>query len=141
MRSVFLSFVIALSSLSLLCEAPATLGDLDPKDRVTLSREELVRLLPGARLKRFSARGSPQDWTNRANGTLTATSEYGGKIPLVAEGKWRITDEGRFCVRIEWPGYDPEDWCRLIVKSGGKYFAVDSDQDLKGRLRPFEIIK
>jgi len=113
---------------------------LDPKDRVTLSREELVRLLPGpgssASVPRI-APGLDQPSQRHAHGHLGIR----GKDPLVAEGKWRITDEGRFCVRIEWPGYDPEDWCRLIVKSGGKYFAVDSDQDLKGRLRPFEIIK
>lgn len=45
-----------------------------------------------------------------------------------AEGTWRVTDDGKLCVKIPWPR-SPDDWCRYIFKLGEKYYGVGSLSD------------
>ena len=38
-----------------------------------------------------------------------------------APGTWRATEEGKLCVKIQWPT-NQDDWCHYIVKAGGRYY-------------------
>jgi hypothetical protein len=49
-------------------------------------------------------------------------------MPTTARGKWHISEDGRYCVLIEWKVNPTEEWCRYIVKAGAEYYATRSDK-------------
>lgn len=121
--------VLALASALASGQTISVFDDLAPLNPRTLSKDELEQLLPGARMVRTSPRGNVHTWTNEADGRFTARSDNRGINSLgrssTAEGTWRIGDDGRYCVTIEWrQGLDSEKWCRFIVATGDGYYAV-----------------
>ena len=121
--------VLALSSALASGQMISVFDDLAPLNPRTLSKDELKQLLPGARMTRTSPRGNVHTWTNEADGRFTARSDNraisGRGASSTAEGTWRIADDGRYCVTIEWQqGLDTEKWCRFIVATGDGYYAV-----------------
>lgn len=79
-----------------------------------LTRDQLIALMPGATLLRTNTAGALREWVNVPNGTLTVYWAGGGFAQShSASGKWRVTDDGRFCLQIDWED-KPENWCRFL---------------------------
>lgn len=134
---------IALVSTLAFGQAPATLGDLDSQGRVTLSKEELGQLLPKANMSRVTTSGNLQTWQNDADGTFIIRTENKNTLSKdsTAYGKWHISDDGRYCVLIEWKRNPTEEWCRYIVKAGGAHYATKSDKHNTEKVYKLEISK
>jgi Protein of unknown function (DUF995) len=133
---------IALSSLTLFStlafgQAATVLRDLDSQGRATLTKEDLGQLLPNASMSRINADGNAQFWKNDPGGTFTISSGQS----TTAQGKWHVSDDGRYCVLIEWKRAPTEEWCRYIVKAGGAYYATRSDKTGTERVYRLEISK
>ena len=111
MRLSTATLQILLASIALIGTAVRAdnmvLGDLESKSPKKLSKEETTELLTGAKVSRVSERGNTHLWTNDAGGSFVVSSAGGtgdfGR-PVSARGKWKISDEGRYCVLIEWRG-------------------------------------
>jgi hypothetical protein len=139
---------LTLCSCILVCtlanaQTPAVLRDLDAQGRVTLTREELNQLLPNAKMSRLSPQGQMQIWKNDPSGSFIVSSENrttGGRN-TTAPGTWHISDDGRYCVLIEWKTYGAEEWCRYVVKAGSDYYTTKSDKTLTERVYRLEISK
>lgn len=129
--SRYLLSSLALASTIVAAQEVAVLRDLDAQGRATLSKDELGQLLPNAKMSRSSAKGNTHFWKNDADGTFIISSDNkdkpGGRN-TTAQGKWHISDDGRYCVLIEWKVNPTEEWCRYIVKSGADYYSTKSDK-------------
>ena len=117
------------------------LRDLDAAGRTTLTREELVQLLPGAHMSRISAKGNTHLWKNDSGGSFIISSDNRdrGAVASTASGKWSISDDGRYCVLVEWKTIETEEWCRYIVRSGADYYATKSDKTGTERVHKLSI--
>ncbi len=122
---------LGLATTALAQNAPLTLRDIADKNPRKLSKDEVTALLPGARMARVSQRGNRHIWTNESGGSFIASSDNQGVgmdaraagRPSTAQGKWHISDDGRYCVLIEWRGVPTEEWCRFVFETivPGKY--------------------
>lgn len=143
-RNVFFASAFSACTMAL-AQAPTVLRDLDAASRVTLSKDELVQLLPGAAMSRLSSKGNRHNWTNDADGTFIISSDNRdrdrGKRASTAQGKWHISDDGRYCVLIEWKTIDTEDWCRLIIRAGEEYYGAKSVKNEAEKVYKLEISK
>lgn len=110
-------------------------------DGQRLSRDELATLLPGAEVTHVSRGGSLRKWTNGPDGKFVASSDnkkfgsVAGSSSATAPGTWRISDEGRYCVQIDWRR-EAENWCSYIVKApDGAYYlgAVEDGRRIEFR--------
>jgi len=109
------------------------LRDLLAKGAKQLSAEEVQQILPGAKVTSISARGVIRRWENNADGKFVA---YGldptTTTPLLRNfqglGNWRIGDNGKYCVTVDWPKAT-EKWCRILFKLDEKYYGVNSVDD------------
>jgi len=131
----------AVACTTALAQAPAVLRDLDAAGRVTLSKEELGQLLPGASMSRVSAKGNTHFWKNDSDGTFVISSDNRdrGKGSSTARGKWNISDDGRYCVLIEWKTVETEEWCRYIIRTGSDYYGAKSDKTGTEKVYKLEI--
>lgn len=128
LRCLLMSFALVTTLAS--AQEAAVLRDLDAQGWTTLTRDELSQLLPDARMSRVNAKGNRHFWTNDAGGDFVISSDNrdkGGRSST-AQGKWHISEDGRYCVLIEWKAVPTEEWCRYIVKSGTDYYATKSDK-------------
>ena len=110
-----------------------TLADVKAKNAVQLSAEDLKQLMPGAKVVSRTNAGSTRLWENKADGTFIAGSDgrgsSGGRtMPGTGTGTWRVADNGRLCVAIQWSRIS-EDWCRYIFRSGDKYYGFGKLDD------------
>lgn len=123
----FAALLLVTSALALAQEA-VTLRDLQPKAAAPLSRAELLELLPGARMTRVNDKGSTHVWANDPGGEMIVSSDNRGRAgrSSTAQGKWQISDDGRYCMQVQWRKGDPEDWCRFIFETSDRYFAVNA---------------
>lgn len=123
-------FFAPLAIVATLVAAQEVVRDLDAQGRVTLTKDELSQLLPGAKMSRTSNRGNTIRWSNDPSGSFIVSSDNRdrGGVPTTAPGKWHISDDGRYCVLIEWKVNPTEEWCRYIVKAGAEYYATRSDK-------------
>lgn len=120
------------------------LRDLDVVGRVTLTKDELTALLPGAKMSRTSGKGNTHFWKNDTDGSFIISSDNRDKVgsrPTTAQGKWNISDDGRYCVLIEWKVNPAEEWCRYIVKSGDSYYGTKSDKTATEKIYKLVISK
>lgn len=122
--------LIGLAPVPAFAQEVEVVRDLDAAGRVTLTRDELQLLLPGATMGRTSPRGYAQFWTNDPDGSFIISSDSRDKRKRVATaaGKWHISDDGRYCVLIEWNTMPAEEWCRYILKAGDAFYATRSDK-------------
>ncbi|HTS20454.1 MAG TPA: DUF995 domain-containing protein [Casimicrobiaceae bacterium] len=107
-----------------------TFADVKAQNGVQLDARALRELMPGAKVVSRTQAGSTRHWENRPDGTFSATTDgrgvSGGRNAYAsAQGTWRVTDEGRLCVKIPWPSAQ-DDWCRYIFKLGDRYYGVGS---------------
>ena len=118
------AFAWALGALLALPAAgqDAVLRDLESKSPRKLSKDEVTQLLTGAKMSRVSGRGNQHYWTNEPGGNFVISSDNtgagavvrGAGQPSTAPGKWHISDDGRYCVVIEWSAVPTEigvAWC------------------------------
>jgi len=127
-RYVFSSFALV---TTLACaQETAVLRDLDARGRVTLTKDELSQLLPGAKMSRVTSKGNSQIWKNDSSGSFIISSDNKDVqgLPSTAQGKWHISDDGRYCVLIEWKRNPTEEWCRYILRAENEYYATRSDK-------------
>lgn len=121
----------------------AVVRDLEGLSPVTLSKEELQALLPNAKMSRTVASGNEHIWTNEPGGkfvTSTTNRARGGKPTSVA-GTWQISDDGRYCILIEWRTVDTEEWCRFLIKTTDGYYATKSPKAGTEKVYKFDISK
>ncbi len=135
----------AVAAAVLACSAASaqenlTLRDLD--GAVVLSKEELQQLLPGAGMARMTTRGNLHLWKNESGGSFVVSSDNRAtsQPQSTAQGKWHISDDGRYCVLMEWRS-GPEEWCRYLVKAGKTYYSVKSDKVMTEKVFKLEISK
>ena len=104
----------------------AVVRDLDAGGRVTLTKDELGQLMPNARMSRFTGKGNTQLWKNDSDGSFIISSDNRDMQGQnsTAQGKWHISDDGRYCVLIEWKRNPAEEWCRYILKAGSDFYAT-----------------
>lgn len=124
-------------------DGPLLLRDLQSQNAKMLSREELQRLLPGAKMGRVSGSGNTHLWTNESDGTFVISSDNRATNtrPTTAAGKWHISEDGRYCVLIDWRRVDSEEWCRYIFQTTEGYYGVKSDRVGTERAHRLEIKK
>ncbi|CAN5687945.1 hypothetical protein BH09PSE5_BH09PSE5_11680 [soil metagenome] len=106
------------------------LRDLQGLNPVKLSADEVKALVPDSKVTRVTPAGNTTWWTNEAAGSFFATSDnrsYGNARATTAPGKWNLTDDGRYCVVIEWKGVATEQWCRYLFKTADAYYGSTSD--------------
>jgi uncharacterized protein DUF995 len=120
--------IVSLGFCSLASAQVTTFSDVKAKNGVQLSAAELQELMPGAKVVSRTQAGSTRSWTNKPNGTFSASSDGrgtgGGRNAYgFGEGTWRVADNGRLCVTIQW-NRTPEDWCRYIFKVDKMYYGV-----------------
>ena len=85
-----------------------------------LTRDQLIALMPGATMLRTNTAGALREWVNVPNGTLTVYWGGGGFAQShSASGKWSVTNDGRFCLQIDWED-KPENWCRFLESTSKK---------------------
>ncbi len=126
-----------------------TVRDLADKNPKTLSKDEVTQLITGAKMVRISPRGSRNEWTNESGGSFVASSDNQGAGAMAntqgravtAPGKWHISDDGRYCILIEWKGVPTEEWCRYVIQTGDGYYTTKSATVGTERVFKFEIKK
>lgn len=140
-RYVFASFALVATLAS--GQEIAVLRDLDAQGRVTLTKDELSQLLPNAKMTRVNAKGNTSAWKNDSSGSFVISSDnrdVQGQNST-AQGKWHISEDGRYCVLIEWKRNPTEEWCRYIVRAGADYYATKSDKTGTERVYKLGISK
>ena len=117
------------------------LRDLESKQPHTLSRDELRQLLPGAGIRRVNAKGNSQSWSNDAGGSFVASSDNRAASGRnsTASGKWHLSDDGRYCIMIEWKTVETEEWCRFVIKTTEGYYTAKSDKTGTEKVYKLEI--
>ncbi|MEO8015045.1 hypothetical protein [Polaromonas sp.] len=106
------------------------LRDLEPLQPHILSKDELQQLLPGAAIRRINEKGNTHAWTNDTDGSFVVSSDNRSTTGrnATARGKWHLSDDGRYCILIDWNRADNEEWCRLIIKTSDGYYTTKSDR-------------
>lgn len=126
------------------------LRDLESSSPKKLSKDELTALLTGAKMGRVSGTGNVQNWSNDSDGNFVistdnrgagATGAMGVGRPSTATGKWHISDDGRYCVLINWKSAPTEEWCRYVLQTSDGYYAVRSDSVGTERVYKLEVKK
>ena len=120
--------VLALGLCSFAGAQVSSFADVKAKGGVQLSAADLKQVMPGAKVISRTQAGSTRTWQNKPDGTFVASSDSrgfaGGRTyPVTASGTWRVSDEGRLCVKIQWQA-SQDDWCRFMFKVGDKYYGV-----------------
>jgi hypothetical protein len=150
MSKVFLCALLTGAAMAAVAQPQElTLRDLEGKSPRKLSKDEVAQLIPGANMARVSARGNQHYWSNDKDGSFVASSDnrgggaavVGQGRPSTATGKWHISDDGRYCVLIEWKGVPTEEWCRFVLTTSDGYYMVKSDSVGTERVYKFEIKK
>lgn len=124
-------------------QTATVMRDLDALGRVTLTKDELTQLLPNASMRRVSGAGNSQSWKNDPGGTFVVSSDNRSTNSRnsTAPGKWHISDDGRYCVLMEWKRAATEEWCRYILKAGNDYYATKSEKIETEKVYKLEISK
>lgn len=110
---------------------------------VKVPAEEMKSIVrPGVEVETYApGTGSYRLWTNDASGKFIA-SRRGGTTDARSQGsgEWRVTDQGEYCVQIEWrtarmsPDYT-ERWCRAIYRHDGALYLAPGDLAGKGEAK------
>ncbi|CAN5306203.1 hypothetical protein BH10PSE16_BH10PSE16_01970 [soil metagenome] len=139
--------VMALSPFLLLsaftfAQPVQVMRDLESRQPHILSKDELQQLLPGATMRRVTDKGNTHAWSNDADGTFIVSSDNRATSgrDSTAQGKWHLSDDGRYCVLIDWKRVNTEEWCRFVIKTLDGYYTTKSDKVATEKVYKFEII-
>jgi hypothetical protein len=121
----------------------AVVRDLETLSPVTLTRDELQALLPNAKMGRIATNGNEHLWTNESGGKFIISTTNRARMgkPTTAPGTWQISEDGRYCVLIEWRGVDTEEWCRFVIKTSDGYYATKSNKTGTEKVYKLDISK
>ena len=92
------------------------------QEQAVMTKDELVKAVPGSTMERTNAHGNIRRWTNHPDGTavISREPEPGSKhYTNTATGHWSISDDGRYCLTEDWSASrgGPVDWCRHVVSA------------------------
>ncbi|HEV7912789.1 MAG TPA: DUF995 domain-containing protein [Albitalea sp.] len=126
-----------------LAQDAAVMRDLEAKSPKVLSKADLEQLLPGAKMSRVTAGGNAHFWSNDSGGSFIISSDNRdrGGPSSTAPGTWHISDDGRYCVLLNWKKVATEEWCRYIVQTSDGYYATKSDKTGTEKVYKLEIKK
>jgi Protein of unknown function (DUF995) len=134
-NALYAGLLLAAFSAPVLAE-PTLLRHLEPLHPTKLSKGQLEKLLPGAKMSRKVYTGSTHYWTNEPNGKFVISTDNRGRVGTstilsssTAPGNWHISPDGRYCVTIEWKRVPTENWCRFVFETSEGYYASKSDHD------------
>ena len=118
--------VVTLGLCSLASAQALSYAEVKAKNGTQLSAADLKQLMPGAKVVSPTAAGSTRTWHNEPDGTFSAASDGRGSAGgrnayATGPGTWRVTEDGKLCVKIQWP-VNQDDWCRFIFKAGDRYY-------------------
>lgn len=77
--------------------------------------------------------GGIRRWKNNADGKFIASRQaaFGGGTPVSGQGEWKLTDNGQYCVQIEWRprrgGPEQENWCRTLWRLDDAIYLAPTD--------------
>lgn len=78
--------------------------------------------------------GGIRRWKNNADGKFVASriaATGGSGRSITGTGEWKLTDNGQYCVAIEWrplrTGPEQESWCRTLWKYEDAIFLAPLD--------------
>lgn len=122
------------------------LRDLESKSPRKLSKDEVTQLLTGAKMSRVSGRGNQHFWTNEPGGSFVISSDNAGAGAVArgagrtstSLGKWHISDDGRYCIVVEWQAVPTEQWCRLVFETTDGHYTANSDAT--GTERAYKLV-
>jgi hypothetical protein len=124
-----------------------SMDELKAKNAKKLSKEELEQLMPGATVHRWTEAGVELYWNNapdgkfRANERVTGTMGA-GRRHTGGPGSWKISEDGRYCVDIDWDLHGNEKWCRDIYQvDSGYYMHKKGKSDTGGKAILLKIEK
>jgi hypothetical protein len=122
----------------------AVLRDLESNSPITLTKADLHELMSNAKMSRIIANGNLHIWTNDPDGTFIVSSDSRATSgrPATGRGKWHISEDGRYCILIEWPrAGGAEDWCRLVIKTTDGYYTTRSVKSGTEKVYKIEVRK
>ena len=140
-KLVFVFACCAISvGMSVAAPAVVKVQSLIDDRAVRLSATDVRSLLAvGTRIELIAATtGNAREWVNSDEGTFVVTSR-GAKSLSTGTGKWRISDDGLYCVEILWKQSE-ENWCRAVYRHDDAYYlapknlAVNADKSY-GQIR------
>ena len=142
MRNAFILTSCLFATDLALAQQAAVVADLASIAPVTLSKTDLAGLLPNAKVTRIIANGNKHIWTNDSDGTFIVSSDNRATNghTSTGQGKWHLSDDGRYCVLIEWRGH-AEDWCRFVIKTDDGYYTAKSVKVGTEKVYKLEISK
>ncbi|WP_175836401.1 hypothetical protein [Burkholderia anthina] len=97
-----------------------------------LTKDALQPILSGATISSTMASGTDRRWVNEPDGTLVATAYVHKKMKMYMTktythpGDWHISDDGKYCVHIEWQQWT-ERWCAAVQQVGDGQYAFVGD--------------
>ncbi len=142
-RYILASFLIA---VPLAVQADTlVLSDVKAQNGIQLTADELKQLMPGAKVSSRTEADASRYWTNEPGGKFIASTESMAKAgrkkkAKTGEGTWHVSDDGKYCVTLEWHGKS-EKWCRYIFKVRARYYGVGSVVDDTAKAHEYEFSK
>lgn len=114
---------------------------------VKLSKDDLASLLPGTKAVYVIKAGSTHRWTNEPDGKFVASTDgktvsmaATGRYSGTAKGTWRISDDGKYCVNIDWKTAT-EDWCQFVFRAEDGSYYMASSGNPEAERRKIELSK
>ena len=109
-------------------------GDLFDKGKKVGADEIKALIVVDAEVEQINgSTGGIRRWKNNSDGKFVAsrTAATGVGRPVTGQGEWKLTDNGQYCVQIEWRlfngGTDQENWCRTLWKYEDAIFLAPSE--------------
>lgn len=126
--------------LGVCAQAPGTLAELQPLSPVVLTRDDLLALLPGARMRRVNDKGNTHHWVNETGGEMVVSSDNRSEgRPSTAAARWHIDELGRYCLSVRWKRGPEEQSCRHLVRTTQGYFSVEAVEPLTRKVQQLDI--
>jgi len=101
--------------------------DLESGGARPLAKDEVEKLLFGAKVSIGHPSGAERRWTHGPRGSFIASMQptpNGTKSRAIhGKGTAKVDESGAYCVHIEWPR-SVESWCRRVYTLDGAYYAV-----------------
>jgi hypothetical protein len=126
--AVYVAFTIACLSWPAAAQFLSA-DDLKAKNPTQLEKADVESLVKGSTTESTGRSGGQRTWQNMDGGRLIGRSYGAGARAsgTAGEGKWRIADDGKYCVEIAWTGVTfagEEKWCGPVVKAGSDHYVV-----------------
>ncbi len=133
--SVCLSVCLSLASFSVAAAESTILGGalFDNGKKLSVDEVKLI-IVSDADVEQINgSTGGIRRWKNSADGKFIASrvAASGGSNSVSGSGEWKLTENGQYCVQIEWRprvgGPEQENWCRTLWKFEDAIFLAPSD--------------